>query len=107
MTTTHLHRWAICAIGSVVEHRAGTAGTVSEAWTAALARGHAALLAGDVGTLAVAIEGDGEGRGDGRPRARRGGRLDAGAMTATLVEIYQSVTARVVTDLLVGSGRTS
>ena len=97
MSTTHQHRWAISAIGSAVKHGAGTAPTATDAWTAALTVGRAALLTGDVDTLAVVIDGEIEALYDpGRDLA------DAAAITAALVEMHRSATAYLVADLLVG-----
>lgn len=105
MTTTNQHRWAISAIDSTTEHGGGAAATVTDAWIAALAAGRAALLAGHLDTLAVAIDGEVEAMLD--PGRDAGGRLEAAAVTATLVEMHQGATAHLITDLIVGGERSS
>jgi hypothetical protein len=57
MTGLLPHRWATSGTGADTELRGGGAATITHAWTAALAAGRAALLAGELHTLAVTING--------------------------------------------------
>lgn len=101
VSTNHVHRWTIAAVeGGGPPHRSGTAASHAEAWLQALATGRAALLAGALESLAVAV-------GDDRPTALYSparderGALDPADVTADLVEIHQDVTAGEVADRLV------
>ncbi|MQA15230.1 MAG: hypothetical protein GEV09_13990 [Pseudonocardiaceae bacterium] len=101
-TTANSHYWAITAIGAdTPAHRAGTAATRTETWTHALAAGRAALLAGELATLAVTVD-------DEHPSALYDpardscGALDPAQVTAALVEIHQAVTAGDLAAQLVG-----
>lgn len=88
MTT---HRWSIADGFAAEPHRAGEAGTLTGAWTTAIGAGWGALVAGDLGTLAVTI--------DGMPEAvytpARGttGGLDPADVLGDLVEMHRDVTA--------------
>jgi hypothetical protein len=73
-------------------HRAGTAATRTEAWTRALAAGRAALLAAELGTLAVTVDDDVP-TAHYTPGRDELGALDPAQVTAALVEIHQAVTA--------------
>jgi hypothetical protein len=96
---THTHSWAVAAIDGPAHHW-GTADSNAEAWMLALAAGRAALLAGDLDTLAVTVD-------DEMPTALYApardecGSLDPADVTADLVETYQDMTAGEVADRLV------
>ena len=99
--TMNAHRWSITNIGGDPgQHRAGVAATHTAAWTQALAAGRAALLAGEIGTLAITVD-------DEYPTAfytpGRDGRglLDPAQLTAALVDLHQAGTAAEIADQLV------
>ena len=98
MTMTQPHRWAIYrdpAGRDVV--RTGTAASVVDAWTAALVAGRAVLLDGTVTDLAIAVD-DEIPTVLYSPARDESGRLDAAAVTTTLVEIHQGQTAALVAE---------
>lgn len=95
MTTTpaNTHHWAITTIGTgTPAHRTGSAATHTDAWTHALATGQAALLAGELATLAVTVD-DTHPRVLYDPARDDNGALDPAQVTAALVELHQAVTA--------------
>ncbi len=100
-TTAAAHHWAITNIGGEPgRHHGGVAATHPDAWTQALAAGRAALLAGDLYTLAVVV--DDENPAALYSPARDGhGALDPVDVTADLVEIYQNATAGGVADQII------
>jgi len=100
MNTANAHRWAIKNIGDPGQHRAGVAATHSDAWVQALAAGRAALLGGDLDTLAVIVD-DEDPAALYSPARDEHGVLDAADVTADLVEIHQNATAAVLADRLV------
>lgn len=103
MTSLINHRWSIAPVESDTTHREGAAATLPDAWIAALAAGRAALLAGDLNTLAISIDETLEVLLD--PGRDDTGVLDSTVVTAELVQIYQSVTVDHVIDRLVPSAQ--
>jgi hypothetical protein len=93
-TTANTHHWAITSISGIgtPAHRAGTAATRTQAWTHALAAGRAALLAGELDTLAVTVDDDVP-TALYDPARHEHGALDPAQVTTALVEIHQAVTA--------------
>ncbi|MPZ64539.1 MAG: hypothetical protein GEU83_03140 [Pseudonocardiaceae bacterium] len=102
--TTDTHRWAVTTIAAAgTDHplyHAGTSATRTEAWTQALAAGRAALLNGDLDTLAIGVDDEHPSALYTPARDTHGG-LDAAQVTAALVEIHQAVTAVDLADQLV------
>ncbi|MQA12810.1 MAG: hypothetical protein GEV09_01185 [Pseudonocardiaceae bacterium] len=102
-TTTQRHRWAVTTItepgAQTTAHRAGTTATRTEAWTHALAAGRAALLAGELDTLAITVDDD-HASALYTPARDTGGALATAQITAALVEIHQAVTAGDLADQL-------
>lgn len=82
-------------------YRSDPAPARGQAWLAALAAGRAALLSGDLATLAISVDGELEALLD--PCRDAAGTLDAAAVTAELLEIYQSSTADELLERLVAS----
>jgi hypothetical protein len=91
MNTANAHRWAITNIGGE---------THPEAWTRALAAGRAALLAGELDTLAITVDDEDPAALYSPARDERGA-LDPADVTAVLVEIHQNATAAMLADRLV------
>jgi hypothetical protein len=93
-TAIQAHHWGITSIGGIgtPAHRAGTAATRTQAWTHALAAGRAALLAGELDTLAVTVDDDVP-TAHYTPGRDEHGVLNPAQVTAALVEIHQVVTA--------------
>jgi hypothetical protein len=104
-TAMQTHHWAITSISGIgtPAHRAGTAATHTEAWTHALAAGRAALLAAELGTLAVTVDDDVP-TALYDPARHEHGVLDPAQVTAALVEIHQAVTAAELADQLTAGG---
>ena len=101
MNTANAHRWAITNIGGDPgQQRAGVAETHPEAWTRALAAGRAALLAGELDTLAITVDDEDPAALYSPARDERGA-LDPADVTAVLVEIHQNATAAMLADRLV------
>lgn len=91
--------WAVAAIEhDAPAHRTGHTDTHPAAWTAALAAGRAALLAGQLDTLAVRINGQLDATYD--PGRDEYGRLDEAAVTRALVDLHQAATGRDVAAAL-------
>jgi hypothetical protein len=103
-TTAPAHRWSISAIGDPGAHRAGIAATHSDAWTQALAAGRAALLAGELKTLAVTVDDD-QPIAFYSPGRDERGELDPAEVTADLVEIHQTGTASELADQLIAGSQ--
>ncbi len=98
MNTTQEHRWSITAISATTVHRQGVASGLPYTWTEALTAGRVALLAGELDTLAVSI--DGELEAMHTPGLTTDGTLDPQDLTAALVEIHQCVTAHLLAEQL-------
>lgn len=93
------YRWVVAPIGHDDEpHSSGRAGTHTAAWTAALAGGRAALLAGELDTLAVHLNGQLDATYD--PGRDEHGQLDEAAVTRALVDLHQAATASDVADII-------
>jgi hypothetical protein len=103
-TTAPATHWAITAIGDPGAHRAGTAATHTDAWTQALAAGRAALLAGELDTLAVTVDDD-QPTAFYDPGRDNHGDLDPADVTADLVEIHQTGTAGELADQLIAGSQ--
>lgn len=94
--------WYISSVGNWHRpHRSGSAATRADAWIAALAAGRAALLAGELDDVAFAVA-------DALPLAHYHpapeiGALDGFAVTAAMVEIYQSQTSADVAAAIAGA----
>lgn len=94
--------WAIgpgCAL-RVRAIRAGFAADETAAWTAALTASRTTLLAGELTTVTIEIDGEILAMID--PARDRDGRVDPAALTARLVGMYQRATYSQVVDLLTG-----
>lgn len=93
--TTHTTEaaWYIASVGTWHRpHRTGSATSRAEAWIAALAAGRAALLAGELDDLAVAVD-DALPLAHYHPAPDESGELNPYEVTAAMVEIYQSQTS--------------
>ena len=101
MDSLNEHRWAITSIGDTTIYRSDPAPTRGQAWLAALAAGRAALLSGGLATLAISVDGQLEALLD--PGREAAGALYAAAVTAELLEIYQSATADELLERLVAN----
>jgi len=100
-TTTNAHRWTITNIGGDPgQHRVGVAATHTAAWTQALAAGRAALLAGEIDTLAITVD-DEYPTAFYTPGRDERGLLDPAQLTAALVDLHQAGTAAEIADQLV------
>jgi hypothetical protein len=98
---TRTYSWAIADIDGPA-HRSGTADSNAEAWMLALAAGRAALLAGDLDTLAVTVDDD-IATVLYDPARDEHGKLDPADVTADLVETYQeSIAGDVAVQLVAG-----
>jgi hypothetical protein len=91
--------WTITSIASTTVYRGDVAATLPTAWLAALAAGRAALLSGDLATLAISVNGQLEALLD--PGRDAAGELDPAAVTDDLLEIYQSATGDEIIERLV------
>jgi len=99
--TRNTHRWTITNIGGDPgQHHAGVAATYTEAWTRALAAGRVALLAGEIDTLAVAVDDD-RPTGFYTPGRDERGLLDPAQVTAALVDLHQAGAAAEIADQLI------
>jgi hypothetical protein len=97
--TMNRHTWTITAIGQSDRGASGDAAILSDAWLDALTAGRTALLAGELDTLAVAIDGELEARyTPGRDHA---GALDPAEVTEILLRWYQDAIAPGVIAALV------
>lgn len=102
--------WQVCdrqswrAIGNSSTYRAGAAGTHTDVWTQALAAARAALLAGELDTLAVTVDDD-QPTALYDPGRDEPGELDPADVTADLVEIHQNATAGELADQLIAHSR--
>lgn len=92
--TTIRHTWTVGSIDHLGPHLSGSTSTLAEAWLDALATGRAALLAGELDALAVAI--DRELEALYTPRPDHAGALDPAEVTETLLGFYQGATAPAV-----------
>lgn len=101
-TTAPGYDWAITAISAqnAGPHRSGRATGHAAAWTAALRAGRAALLAGELDTLAVTI-GDVPCCALYTPARDQHGRIDPDQLTAALLDLHQAATAADTADLLI------
>jgi hypothetical protein len=99
MHTPGQHRWTISGIDDIADHRSGNAAALTDAWTAALTAGRVALLAAELKTLAVRIDGELEALySPGRDDA---GMLDRPEITAGFVEMLLDVTAAALAEQLI------
>jgi hypothetical protein len=102
MRTQHEIPWTISPAEDWTRpHHAGAASSAERAWLAALAAGRAALLAGELADLAVAVD-DPQPTALYHPGRDADGRLDPSAVTAALLEIYQGATAAGVAAAITG-----
>ncbi len=99
MTITAPVSWTIAAIGSDTVTDSAQAADHTTAWTAALRAARAALLTGDLDTLAVTI-GDNHGGALYCPARDEHGHIDPHALTASLVDLHQAATAGEIAHLL-------
>ncbi|MGH3528532.1 MAG: hypothetical protein ACRDRF_06160 [Pseudonocardiaceae bacterium] len=99
MTTTEPVSWAITTIGSDTAVASAEAADHTTAWTAALRAARAALLTGELPTVAVTIGEDHCGALYSPARDEHG-RIDPTALTAGLVELHQAATAGEIAHLL-------
>jgi hypothetical protein len=100
-TTASAYDWAITDIGAqtTTPHRAGRATNHAAAWTAALRAGRAALLAGELDTLAVTI-GDQHCGALYTPARDPHGHINPEQLTSALVDLHQAATADELADQL-------
>ncbi|MGH3825023.1 MAG: hypothetical protein ACRDRA_19630 [Pseudonocardiaceae bacterium] len=99
MTTIGPVSWTITAIGSDTAVASAEAIDHNAAWTAALRAARAALLTGELPTLAVTIGEDHCGALY-NPARDEHGRIDPTALTAGLMELHQAATASEIAHLL-------
>ena len=93
------YRWSITSFENTTIYRSGVGLARPQAWLEALAAGRAALLSGELETLAVRVDGNLEALLD--PGRDVAGVLDATAVTAELLHMYRSVTSDEVLERLV------
>lgn len=94
--------WAITAISAQNTdlRRSGRATGHAAAWIAALRAARAALLAGELDTVAVTI-GDAHCCALYTPARDQHGGIDPDQLTAALLDLYQAATADEIADLLI------
>ncbi len=98
MTTTPVS-WTITAIGSDTVAAAAEAADHTAAWTAALRAAHIALLAGELGTLAVTV-GNNHCGALYNPARDEHGCLDPEQLLTALIDLHDAATASELADQL-------